>query len=259
MLKRKHLPSLLGVAALTLVFGVPSLHAQSAPDSQSSGSSGAAAGQSATGTDTGASGSSSGASAKSATAPISKSDRSLIQQISISNMAEIEAGKLAQNQSKNEQVQKFAQQMVDDHTKAQDELQQLAKANNVTVPTELDAKHKAQIKKLSGLSGEQFDKRYVAEAGGKDHKETRRLLQKAQTSAQNLELKAWAEKTLPTVEQHLTMAQQIQKSKASTASGSSSSPANTSSGSPPSSNTGSPSGESSPAGSSAPAGTGTTQ
>lgn len=261
MLKREHFPQVFGVATLALIFSAASVYpqattdsaaspagsgssAQTSPGSASSGGSGptSATGQSGT-SSSGASSAASDASDKSAAGGLSKSDQNLMRQMAYANLAEIETGKLAQSNSKNEQVRAFAQQMIDDHTKAQDELQQLADAKGVKLPTEPDSKHKAAMKKLSSLSGEAFDKAYMKQGGVNDHRQTHKLLQNAQKKASDPDLQALAQKTLPTIEQHLKLARETSAgiSGAARASGSSGS-TDTSGGSGGASGSGAPGG-----------------
>jgi putative membrane protein len=78
----------------------------------------------------------------------------------------------------------------------------------VTLPAKPDSKHQAMAKKMSKLSDQQFDKQYMANAGVADHRATVALLKRIHTRATDPDLKALADKLLPTVEQHLSMAQQ---------------------------------------------------
>lgn len=152
-------------------------------------------------------------------AKLSAADRKGIMDMAIANMAEIETGKLALSKSQNAEVKTFAQQMIDDHGKALSELQTLAQQKGVSLPTELDAKHKAMAAKLETLSGDAFDKQYMQMAGLKDHKDTHAKLQKISRSAKDPDVKAAADKTIPTVEQHLKAAQQMTPIKSGTTSG----------------------------------------
>lgn len=155
----------------------------------------------------------------SGTAKVSAADRKAITDMAVANMAEVETGKLALSKSQNAEVKAFAQQMIDDHGKALSDVQTLAQSKGVTLPTELDAKHKAMSAKLEKLNGDAFDKEYMKMAGLKDHKDTHAKLQKISKSAKDADVKAAAEKTIPVVEQHLKAAQQMSSSKSGTTSG----------------------------------------
>lgn len=176
----------------------------------SSGSS-SATGQSASGTSAGAA-----SAGKSGSASLSKADQNIMRDIAHANLSEIEAGKIALNQSKNEQVRNFAQKMIDDHTQAQKDLEQLAQSKGVTLPTEPDKKHMAMAKKLGALEGDKFDKQYMSQGGLRDHRDTHKLLQRAQTRAKDADLKALAAKMEPIVSDHMTMAQDVSEAKTST-------------------------------------------
>ncbi|MET3915592.1 putative membrane protein [Variovorax sp. OAS795] len=144
----------------------------------------------------------------------SKADERMMKDIAQANIAEIETGKLAQEKASNGEVKKFAQTMVDDHTKALTELQDIASKKGVQLPTETDTKHKASATALKALNGDSFDKRYMSTVGVSDHKKTHEMLQKVERSANDPDLKAYAAKTLPVVHGHLTTAQQIAGAKA---------------------------------------------
>jgi putative membrane protein len=144
---------------------------------------------------------------------LSKADQKILMDIAQGNMAEIEIAKLAQTKSQNEQVKTFAQQMIDDHTKAQSEVQQLVSAKGVTLPTGLDKKHKALVDKLGALSGDAFDKLYLAQGGVADHKKMHAMLAAAQSKAKDPDVKALAARMLPTVDQHLKAARQLGSAK----------------------------------------------
>jgi putative membrane protein len=98
--------------------------------------------------------------------------------------------------------------MVTDHGKANEELKALASSKGVELPADLDAKHKSVHAKLAKLSGAEFDKEYVAEML-KGHKKAVSDFEKASKSAKDPELKAFAEKTLPTLRHHLERAQAL--------------------------------------------------
>ena len=178
-------------------------------------------------TGTGATGMSESASGQSGTAgatasatmKMNKADSKAIMDMAMVNMAEVEMGKLAQSKSQNAEVKTFAQQMIDDHTKGLAEVQAVAQAKGVTLPTELDAKHKAMAGKLAKLDGEKFDREYMKVGGVASHKEAHALLVKNEKNAKDADVKGLATKMKPTVEQHLKAAQQMPAAKSGTTSG----------------------------------------
>jgi putative membrane protein len=140
---------------------------------------------------------------------LDRSDRKMLEELAQGNMAEVDAGKMALEKSQSPAVKKFAQQMVDDHTKALGEVQALATAKNVTLPDGPGAMAKTKAMALKALSGNLFDTEYAKRAGVGDHESTVKLLQKMQKDGKDSDLKALAGKMLPTVEHHLEMARAL--------------------------------------------------
>lgn len=225
MLRTKVVKGVLGVSAVAALFAALAVHAQtSGTQSGTQGSTG----QTTTGQSTGpttsgqvsgqtagqASGQTSSGTGTAATSTLSRADRKMVIDMAMANMSEIEAARTAQSKSQNDQVKNFAQQMIDDHTKALGEVQQLAQAKGVTLPTELDRTHKAKTDRLARLSGEEFDRAYMSQAGVADHKKTHDKLAHVQSRAKDPDVKALAARTLPIVDQHLNSAQQLHKNTA---------------------------------------------
>jgi len=123
--------------------------------------------------------------------------------------AEVEAGKIATSRSSNPEVKKFAEQMITDHSKAGQELEQISRAKGVTLPAEPDAAHKKLAARLQTLEGPAFDRVYISEAGVKDHAAVVKLFQTQTKNGKDAELKGFAEKTLPTIQHHEQMAKAL--------------------------------------------------
>ena len=119
-------------------------------------------------------------------------------------MAEVELGKLAVSKAQNAEVKAFAQKMVEDHSKAGDELKQLAAQKKVMLPPEVMPTHKELMAKLSKLSGTEFDKGYV-QAMVADHEKDVAAFENVSKTAADADVKAFAAKTLPTLKMHLEM------------------------------------------------------
>jgi putative membrane protein len=132
-------------------------------------------------------------------------DSSFVMEAAKGGMAEVELGKLAADKASNPDVKKFGQKMADDHAKANDELKTIAANKSITLPSALDAKDAALRDRLSKLSGEAFDKAYM-QAMVNDHVKDVNAFRKESTSGKDSDVKAFASKTLPTLEEHLTMA-----------------------------------------------------
>ncbi|WP_228526739.1 DUF4142 domain-containing protein [Noviherbaspirillum soli] len=184
-------------AALAMVFG--------GAVAQNTGTTGTAA----TNRDTTANTTTAASSTRAGTAgKVASGDQKMMRDIAHANISEIAAGKLALEKSQSDDVKSFAQKMIDDHTKAQQELQTLADGKGVKLPTEPDAKHKAMAKMLSALKGDAFDKRYLKQGGLNDHENTHKLLERVQAKAKDPDLQAYAAKTIAAVDQHLTLAEE---------------------------------------------------
>lgn len=136
-------------------------------------------------------------------------DRMFMMETAKGGMAEVMAGKLAARKGHSEQVKEFGQRMVDDHSKANDELKRLARSKGMALPSDI-GKHRAMIAKLSRLSGAAFDRFYVREMV-KDHEMDVAAFRKEAKSGRDTEVKAWADQTLPTLEEHLRMIMHIHR------------------------------------------------
>jgi len=123
-------------------------------------------------------------------------------------MTEVALGKLATEKGSSQAVKDFGQKMVDDHTKANDELKSLATSKNMMLPSAPNAKEKATIDKMSAMSGAAFDKAYVRDMV-MDHKKDVALFTKEANSGTDSDVKAFASKTLPTLQEHQKMINDI--------------------------------------------------
>ena len=121
-------------------------------------------------------------------------------------MAEVELGNLATQKATNDKVKKFGQRMVDDHTKANDELKSIASRKGITLPAEVDSKDRSTKDRLAGLSGAEFDRAYMKDMVS-DHKADIAEFQKEADHGTDPDLKAFAAKTLPTLQEHLRLAE----------------------------------------------------
>lgn len=136
---------------------------------------------------------------------LSNADRNLMRTLAQIHLGEIDMGKMAQSRSQDVPVRSYAQRMIDEHSKALDELQKLANAKGVILPGGPDKKQVAAKEKLAVLTGDQFTEQYLTHAGDTAHREAHQFLQRAAQTAQDPELKAHANQSLAMVEQHLKM------------------------------------------------------
>ncbi len=139
---------------------------------------------------------------------LSAADKKFVMDAAKGGMMEVELGKVAADKGNSPDVKQFGQRMVDDHSKANDQLKSIAEQKGVTLPTDLDAKDKAMKDKLSGLSGDQFDKMYMQHMV-MDHKKDVAEFKKESTSAKDSDVKNFASQTLPTLQDHLKQAQDV--------------------------------------------------
>ena len=124
-------------------------------------------------------------------------------------MMEVALGNMAAKQATNPEVKKFAQMMVTDHTKANNEMKKLAASKNVTLPTRVGEDHQKHIDKMADLRGADFDREYMSMMV-EDHEEDVEMFREAsQDDDYSAEVKAYASKTLTTLEQHLQRARQV--------------------------------------------------
>jgi len=117
-------------------------------------------------------------------------------------MTEVELSKLAQQKATNAKAKEYADMMVMDHSKANDELKALAKAKNVTLPDSLNADSKKMWDDLNAKTGKDFDKAYVSTMVS-EHKKTVSMFENASKDLKDAELKAFVDKTLPVLKGHL--------------------------------------------------------
>ncbi|EIM30497.1 DUF4142 domain-containing protein [Microvirga lotononidis] len=135
-------------------------------------------------------------------------DRLFVDQATIGGMAEVEFGRLAERKSQNDAVKAFARQMVQDHTRANDRLADLARQSGTPQAGSLDDEHRAVQMNLEKLTGHQFDLAY-ADSQVQDHQKTAQLLAWEIGSGQEMALKQFASEILPIVLRHLEMAQDL--------------------------------------------------
>ena len=138
-------------------------------------------------------------------ATLSSSDRKFIEKAAAGGMAEVELGKLAQEKASSDQVKQFARRMVDDHSKANDQLKSLASSKGVNVPTEIDRSERRELDNLAKKSGTDFDREYMKHMVS-DHKTDVKEFTSESKSAKDGDIKSFAASTLPTLEQHLDLA-----------------------------------------------------
>lgn len=164
----------------------------------------------------------SGAQAQTTTAPadssqntstratVPEADRDFIKAAAESGHAEVQAARMAVAKSTNAEIKKYAQMLIDDHTKANAKLAQIAKSKNVSLPKEPSLMQKGKLQLLKRADGVDFDKRFAEDMGVDAHRKVIELFREEVTNGRDPEVKAFAQETLPKLEQHLEMAQKLQ-------------------------------------------------
>jgi putative membrane protein len=137
---------------------------------------------------------------------LAKADADFIKDAAQGGMLEVELGKMAQDKATNSQVKDFGKRMQQDHSKANAELKKLAADKGVDVPTILDKKHQGMVDKFAKLSAADFDRKYMGDMVS-DHKDDVKKFQKQADKGKDADLKKWAGQTLPTLKEHLQLAQ----------------------------------------------------
>ena len=141
---------------------------------------------------------------------LTKGDRTFIEKAAKGGVAEVELGNLAQQKAQNQQVKDFASRMVKDHSKANDELKGIASAKGVTVPAEMDKSAVKEKEKLEKLAGAKFDREYMSHMV-KDHKKDVKEFADEAKNAKDPDVKNFAASTLPTLQEHLKLAQAAER------------------------------------------------
>jgi putative membrane protein len=142
--------------------------------------------------------------------PARVDDKKFVKDAALGGMTEVELGKLAAEKGSSEAVKQFGQKMVDDHSKANEELKQVASNEKMDIPDSLDSKHKSRIDKLSKLSGSDFDKAYLKDQV-KDHQQDVSEFQSEAQGGTDPNVKQFAVKTLPVLQDHLSMVKDLNK------------------------------------------------
>jgi len=142
------------------------------------------------------------------TSKVAAADQTFVMKAAQGGMAEVELGQLATQKASSDEVKQFGQRMVDDHSKANDQLKQIANQKGIATPTKLSSKDAATKARLEKLSGEQFDHAYM-QTMVRDHTKDVAEFRTESKTAKDPELKNFVSQTLPTLEDHLKQAKRI--------------------------------------------------
>ncbi len=142
-------------------------------------------------------------------AELSKSEKDFFHNTAIDGMTEVKLGEVAAKNGADQQVKDFGNKMVKEHSKCNEELKKLATSKGITLPTDLDGKHQSVLDNYSKLKGAKFDHDFM-DLMISDHKKVASSL-KSEEKTTDADLKQWCKTTLPMVEEHLKLAQDIDK------------------------------------------------
>jgi putative membrane protein len=142
-------------------------------------------------------------------ANLSRSDRKFIEEAAQGGMAEVELGKLAEQHATSDQVKQFGRKMATDHQKANEQLKKIAVSKGINLPADMSSSERREYDKLSKKTGADFDREYMKEMVS-DHKKDVKDFESAAKKADDPDIKSFASSTLPTLQQHLDMAQQTE-------------------------------------------------
>lgn len=135
-------------------------------------------------------------------------DEKFVHKACMAGMAEVKLGQLAVDQASSPEVRKFGQRMVDDHSRANRELMDICERKGLTPDKNMGRHHQELMERLSKLSGADFDRQYVSHLV-KDHDEAIELFEREAKDGQDPDLRAYAEKALPTLREHQQMARDL--------------------------------------------------
>jgi len=135
-------------------------------------------------------------------------DKAFVKKAMQGGMAEVDLGKLAAEKGSSEDVKQFGQQMVDDHSKLNEQMKPVAAQLGVSAPKEPSKKDQELKTKLQALSGQQFDEAYI-KAMLKDHKKDHDEFSNEAQNAQDPNVKQVAQQGDQLIQQHLQHIEQI--------------------------------------------------
>lgn len=140
-------------------------------------------------------------------------DKKFLKDAAMGSMTEVQLGKLAAEKGSTDNVKQYGQKLASDHTRASEDLKQVAEKENIQIPDSLDSKHQSKVDKLSKLSGPEFDRAFVKDQM-KDHQKDVDDYQAEAQYGTNPNVKMTAAKELPALQQHLATAKELNKQKA---------------------------------------------
>jgi putative membrane protein len=139
---------------------------------------------------------------------VSAADRRFVQMAAESGISEVQASQLAESKSESSAVKDFAARMISDHSKANQQLMQIAGTRNISIPSGPDTADTVTLQKLQALSGTQFNHWYIR-TQVQDHVKAVALFKTEAANGMDPQLKQFAQQTLPILQMHLKMARNL--------------------------------------------------
>lgn len=147
-----------------------------------------------------------------AAAKIARGDRKFIEEAANGGMFEVQVAQLAVSKATDANVKSFASMLVDQHTAANNELVKIANAKGVELPAAPKRSLRRDIEKLGKKNGAEFDRDFVRSVGIKAHEKDIKQFEKASKDVKDADLKAFVDKTLPVLREHLAAAEKLPQS-----------------------------------------------
>jgi putative membrane protein len=149
--------------------------------------------------------------AVSAFGALHSNDRHLMVKLGRGDTSEVGLARIVEPKATDHEVREFAHRMISDHSAAFDQLREIARHEHVRLEGGMDAEHQRFAAKLRRKRlGAPYDRTYIEEMV-QDHRKDRQDVREALREIRNPDLKAWAENELKTIEEHLHMAQEIER------------------------------------------------
>ena len=141
--------------------------------------------------------------------PVGPADRAFMADAAVGGLFEVAAGKLAAERGSDSGVKDFGKMLMDDHGAANKALNELAAARSITLPSRLPKNQQSTLRRLARAPAGKFDRQFVQQIGIEDHERDIRKFEDAARTARDPEVKAFAEKSLPTLRKHHAEAQRL--------------------------------------------------
>jgi putative membrane protein len=148
---------------------------------------------------------------------VDRADLDFMKKAAEGGMAEVELGKLAQQNAQDAQVKQFGERMERDHSNANRQLEMITSQKGVQLPKQLDPKDQKELDRMSGLKGPAFDRAYMRMMV-QDHDKDVKEFQHQAEAARDPDVKSFAQQTLSVIQQHDQMAHDVTRTLSATGS-----------------------------------------